>query len=480
MYAIAMDSAQRAHATSTSSLVDDVKSVLSVQWQCLLREVDLLLLSYNAEATEATEATFTQIARKTNSLCWTGELLANLCFDLNEFDAAACYVEASLQRFGKVQVVSGTLEAKSEFQYLRRQSSIEINRVIGHDGLLQIGESKTVWRHLLGSHARIRFCQAEQARRRNRDFKTVMALFEEAISAFQKLPQTDRQKRGICRCHQGICDLRRRVLNPQDQDAVSDLLASYDQVIGLARQTGDQCLEATQLKNQGIVLKDAAHGMKPQSGEQMQWLDKAAHKYQAAIEIHSRLGEHKERCKELRGLAGIFLLQRRFDEAAAAALESRQIGQACNYKDGIDRALNFQTQVFSGRLEAQLTAGAEVSVAECETGLGLACEVLQAAYKLNSPGTLARAQLALGKLHLLIVTSKETSRPNAAAIPVNSPVAAVTWNSALQMLRDAHANFSAGAELSGCQQVLSLATRYKLPWELSGSGLDANPLLREE
>jgi hypothetical protein len=212
----------------------------------------------------------------------------------------------------------------------------------------------------------------------------------------------------------------------------------------------------------------------------MQCLDDAAGKYKAAIEIHSRLGEHKERCKELRGLAGILLLQRRFDEAAAAALQSRQLGQACNYKDGVDRALNFQTQVFSGRLEAQLSSGAVISIADCETGLGLACEVLDAAYKLKNTnsGTLARAQFALGKLHAFIVMFKDTSQQSAANIPDESPLAAVTWDSALQMLRDAHANFSSGAELSGCQQVLSFANRHGLPLIVPG-GPDAKPSARE-
>jgi hypothetical protein len=248
MYATS-GSAPSNRATSTPSLVDDIQSVLVVQWQCLLREVDALSVG-----AAATEASFVRFARTTNSLCWTGELLANLCFDANEFESANCYVEACLKWFREVEAVSATfsLDHAPQFEYLRRQSSTEIHRVTGHDGMLRIGDSKTVWKHLLGSYARIRFCQAEHARRRNSEVEAVMVLFEEAISAFERLPNTDRQKRGICRCHQGMCDLRRRVLNPQDQGAVNDLLAAYDQVIDLARQTGDQCLEATQLKNQGI------------------------------------------------------------------------------------------------------------------------------------------------------------------------------------------------------------------------------------
>ena len=64
-----------------------------------------------------------------------------------------------------------------------------------------------------------------------------------------------------------------------------DLLAAYDVCISLAKQIGDQALEAKQHKNKGIVLKSRAKAC--EGVERSETLRRALESYQSASEVQA-------------------------------------------------------------------------------------------------------------------------------------------------------------------------------------------------
>ena len=125
---------------------------------------------------------------------------------------------------------------------------------------------------------------------------------------------------------------------------------AYEKVVELAREIGDQSLEATQRKNQGVVLKSRAQALAPGTDEYRQRLEAAGANYDLALDVHMRLGSHLECVKALRGKAGVRLMQERFDEALALARESGALGTAIGYKSGATRAQRVEAALPGSRV----------------------------------------------------------------------------------------------------------------------------------
>ena len=58
-----------------------------------------------------------------------------------------------------------------------------------------------------------------------RYLRNALGLFDDAIASYSLLPQNARAKRGLCRCHQGICDIRRMTLDNTNAESVDTLVA---------------------------------------------------------------------------------------------------------------------------------------------------------------------------------------------------------------------------------------------------------------
>lgn len=123
----------------------------------------------------------------------------------------------------------------------------------GHDSLSQIDDPVTAWLHLQESKARLqeqlgrwrRLGQEEgeekqQAKAKAADgrgagagettgmpcyLRDALGLYDDAIASYSELPQNARAKRGLCRCHQGICDIRRTTLDNTNATSVDMLVA---------------------------------------------------------------------------------------------------------------------------------------------------------------------------------------------------------------------------------------------------------------
>jgi len=118
-----------------------------------------------------------------------------------------------------------------------------------------------------------------------------------------------------------------------------------DVVVALAQGIGDQALEAEQYKNMGVVLKSRAKACEEGGKEKNERLNVALKNYQRASEVQTRLGEHQENVKSLRGIAGVLQMQGMLDLAVEACKESIKLARVCSYKAGISRAQRVQVSV---------------------------------------------------------------------------------------------------------------------------------------
>jgi hypothetical protein len=184
-------------------------------------------------------------------------------------------------------------------------------------------------------------------------FGRAVTKFQDAIRAYHVLPVNARSQRGVCRCQMGICNVRRAIFAPSEATEVRDLLADYDVVVALAKQIGDQALEATQQKNKGVVLKSRAKICADDSMERSACLQDALQCYQNASEVQGRLGEHQERVKSLRGIAGVRQMLGEYLPALEACEESIRLAKACGYRAGVTRAQRVQAEIVVSMVEQQ-------------------------------------------------------------------------------------------------------------------------------
>ena len=146
--------------------------------------------------------------------------------------------------------------------------------------------------------------------------------------------------------------MRRKLLDGSSSEEVNQLLHAYDLVVQLAKTIGDQALEATQHKNKGVVLKERAKFCKG-TPEYFVVLEQALSSYQQASEVQGRLGEHEERVKSLRGIAGVQRMLEKYDDAVLACEESIELARACGYIAGVTRAQVVQCEIFLGMVEKE-------------------------------------------------------------------------------------------------------------------------------
>ena len=260
---------------------------------------------------------------------------------------------------------------------VRRQNKLENQKIQqGHDSLNDIESPVTTWLHMLESKAKLIEMQAERLRlndsaithsnekdnegkevdattRLKQRFGRAVTKFQDAIRAYHVLPVNARSQRGVCRCQMGICNVRRAIFAPSEATEVRDLLADYDVVVALAKQIGDQALEATQQKNKGVVLKSRAKICADDSMERSACLQDALQCYQNASEVQGRLGEHQERVKSLRGIAGVRQMLGEYLPALEACEESIRLAKACGYRAGVTRAQRVQAEIVVSMVEQQ-------------------------------------------------------------------------------------------------------------------------------
>ena len=217
--------------------------------------------------------------------------------------------------------------------------------------------------------------------------------------------------------------------------------AAYEKVIELAREIGDQSLEATQRKNQGVVLKSRAQALAPGTDEYGQRLEAAGANYDLALDVHTRLGSHLECVKALRGKAGVRLMQERFDEALVLARESGALGKAIGYKSGVTRAQRLEAEVVVTKIEKALAAS-EGSVADADllAALQVTREVLAVAEKGGKrPGDAARALEVLARAQRVAAAVARTWRTGASSgeAPITHATAQATLAKSAEMYQRA-------------------------------------------